>query len=152
MEGHEVCKGSFTRAISLQFPCNFYTVRFSSFDGCERVYQSRMFGWGSTHSAHSLLIHSFTSIKRRKEKMQRKIARCTGLKKMVQTRDWYSDCQTKILTRNTCSWCCSQGVDDFSGSRLLLFQSTNVNILVAQYIWFPKYWFGLHTVWHLCLG
>ena len=41
-------------------------MRFSSFGGCERVNQSRMLKWGSTHSAHSLLLHSFTSIKRRK--------------------------------------------------------------------------------------
>ena len=41
-------------------------MRFSSFGGCERVNQWRMLKWGSTHSAHSLLLHSFTSIKRRK--------------------------------------------------------------------------------------
>jgi hypothetical protein len=42
-----------------------FLMLFSPFDGCERANQSRMFRWASTYSAHSLLIHSFTSIKRR---------------------------------------------------------------------------------------
>ena len=52
------CKSLFTRAISVPF-----LVRFSPFDGCERVNQSRMFRRRSTHqthSAHSSLIHSIT--------------------------------------------------------------------------------------------
>jgi hypothetical protein len=46
-------------------------LRFSPFGGCERVDQSRIFSWESTHSDHSLLIHSFTSIKRRKSHWQK---------------------------------------------------------------------------------
>ena len=49
----------------------WFLVRFSPLDGCERVNQSRMFRWASTHSAHSLLIHSFTSVKRRKSQQKR---------------------------------------------------------------------------------
>ncbi len=35
-------------------------MRFSPFDGRERVNQSQMFRLGRMYSAHSLLIHSFT--------------------------------------------------------------------------------------------
>jgi hypothetical protein len=53
---------------------NVERLVFPPFDGCERAnLQSRMFRRGSTHSAHSSLIHSFTSIKRKKT--QQKIAR-----------------------------------------------------------------------------
>ena len=42
-----------------------FLVRFSPFDGCERVNQTRMFSWINIYSEYSLLIHSFTSVKRR---------------------------------------------------------------------------------------
>ncbi len=44
----------------------FTLATFIAISGCERVNQSQMFGWGSMHSAHSLLMDSFTSIRRRK--------------------------------------------------------------------------------------
>ncbi len=56
-----ILKAHLHMQLSLQF-----LVRFSPFDGCERVNQSQIFRRGSMHSAHSLLIHSFTSIRRRK--------------------------------------------------------------------------------------
>jgi hypothetical protein len=68
---------------------------------------------------HSLLIHSFTSIKRRKS--QPRITRCMGLKKMVATnKRLVFRLSGKDFNQEycTCSWRCSQGVDDFSVSRL----------------------------------
>ena len=55
----------FTTYLHLQLSLRFL-VRFSPFEGCERVNQLRMFKCGDTNSAHSLLIHSFTSVKGRK--------------------------------------------------------------------------------------
>ena len=76
---HIMSNSPFKARLHLQLLLRFL-VRFSPFDGCDTNVQTRMFrhecsAEGYMYPEHPLLIHSFTSVKRRKShwKSQQKL-------------------------------------------------------------------------------